>query len=176
MSAEINQFVDPISGRIDMNAWRHDICGRMQTDHVGPENGIGTRELCMIYFGYVDTDKFLFMGYQIQIARRMLLDRAIPMILRNHSGQWYVVAPEDTGGARGFLTRFSTRFVRAGRRLRTYAGVCQETYQLPSSDPLVTAIEGSQPTLDRVDRAIELPSGEHNEEQENSQDESHNSS
>ena len=159
MMPEIYEFMDPGTGRIDMNAWRHDICGRMQSEHEGPENMVTTRDLCMVYFGYVDTEKFIFMGDQMQAARGMLMNRQIPMILRNAGGGWYVVHPEDVGGARGFVERFATRFVRAGRRLRRYSEVAQQTYQLPESDPLVRAIEGSQSTLDQVERAKELPRG-----------------
>lgn len=163
MMPAIYEFMDPLAGSINMNDWRHDICARMQGDHQGPENVVTTRDLCMEYFGYVDTEKFMFMGAQMQIVRKMLIDRQIPMILQNAGSGWYVVHPEDVGAARGFLNRFSKRFVRAGRRLTRYSEVAQETYQLPASDPLVRAIEGSQPILDRVERARELPSG--NEEE-----------
>ena len=160
---EIYEFMNPLTGGIDMNAWRHDICARMQGDHQGPDNVTTTRDLCMLYFGYVDTEKFMFMGAQMQFIRKMLMDRQIPMILESSGGGWYVVNPSDVGGARGFLTRFTTRFIRAGRRLHRYSEVAQETYQLPAGDPLVRAIEGSQSTLDQVERAKELPSG--NEEE-----------
>lgn len=168
--AEIYEFMDSLTGRIDMNAWRHDICARMQSEHEGPDRVTTTRDMCMVYFGYVDTEKFFFMGDQMQVVRRMLMDRPIPMILENSRGGWYVVNPRDVGGARNFVTRFSKRFIRAGRRLRRYSEVARETYQLPEGDPLVRAIEGTQPTLDQVDRAMALPSGEENREQERSQD------
>lgn len=172
MSAEINQFVDPISGGIDVNAWQHDICGRLLTDHVGPQNAISTSELCMIYFGYVDWEKQILIRNQMQTARFMLEHRAEPVFLRSHHHLWYIPAPDDTGGARGFFENRAKRFVRAGRRLLRISNISQQTYQLPQTDPLVTAIEGSQPTLDRVDRAIELPSGEQNQEQRDSQNSS----
>lgn len=156
---EIYQFMNPLTNSIDMNAWRHDICARMQVDYQGPENRTTTRDLCRLYFGYVDTEKLMFMGDQMQVIRGMLMERQIPMILRNAGGGWYVVHPEDVGGARGFVERFATRFIRAGRRLQRYSDVAQQTYQLPESDPLVRAIEGSQSTLDRVERARELPPG-----------------
>lgn len=165
MKAAINEFVDPETGRIDINDWRHDICARMITDHVSPENeGISTNELCMIYFGYVDLDRQLLINMQMQEVRKMLQERAQPIILRSHRRRWYVVGPEDTGGARGFLVDRAKRWLRGGRRLETTSGICQETYSLPQGDPLVGAIEGSKGTLDQVDQALQLPSGDGNKD------------
>jgi len=169
MRAEINEFINPVTGQINFNDWQHAICARLMTDHVGPENGISTSELCMLYFGYADLEKKILINNQMQVVRHMLEERQQRMILRSYNYHWYVVAPEDTGGARAFLENRTSRFVRAGRRLKTISDISQETYQLPPGDPLVTAIEGTQPLLDEVKRALELPSGE-NSEQGESQD------
>jgi len=159
VTAEIHQFMDS-NGRIDLTAWRHDICARLMTEYVGPENGITTKELCKMYFGYVDLEKLIFVGDQMQAAREMLQERQQPMILRNRHRQWYVVAPDDTAGARGFIVDRAKRFIRSHVRLRKVSKIGQETYQLPPGDPVVRAIERTTPGVRQIEGAIELPEPE----------------
>ena len=163
MSPEINDFVNP-DGRINLSAWRHDICARLLTDHVGPDDGISTNELCMIYFGYVDLEKQIFVGDQLQIIRHMLEERQQPVILRSHRYQWYVVAPRDTAGARGFIVDRVKRLIRSHGRRRTASSIGQQTYALPPADPLVTAIEGTAPVIHQLEAAIEPPEQNHHQE------------
>lgn len=134
------------------------------TDHVGPENGITTLDLCMLYFGYYDLERRLLMEQEMQAVRFMLEYRQQPMLLRSHHRRWYVVAPEDTAGARGFFAERAKRFVRSGVRLQRSSNIAQETYQLPQGDPLVRSIEGVQPAIRQIEEAIEPPEPEGTEE------------
>lgn len=156
MSPEIYQFMDPL-GHIDYNRWHHDICGRLITDHIGPDNGISTPDLCMLYFGYYDLERRFLVEQQMQTVRFMLEHRQQPMLLRSHHRLWYVVATDDTEGARGFVAERAKRFVRSGVRLNRSSNIAQQTYQLSQGDPLVKAIEGAAPAIHQIEEAIEPP-------------------
>lgn len=160
MTAEMYRFMDS-DGRIDYNQWRHDICARLLTDHEGPVNGISTNELCMIYFGYVDLERQIQIGEQMQAVRQMLENRQQPVILRSHRYRWYVVAPDDTAGARGFIVDRAKRFVRSHVRLGRASSIGRQTYGLPQADPLLRAIEGTAPTIHQIEGALELPEQNH---------------
>lgn len=82
--AEIREFIDPDTGRLDSVAFRHDLAGRCLTDHCGVENSISSRQLCQIYFGYVDMEALMFISDQMQIVRLDLMHADQPVILRSH--------------------------------------------------------------------------------------------
>lgn len=156
MAPVINDFIDE-TGHVDINAWQHDICARLLVDMDNGGEGFTTRELCMIYFGYADMEKRIWMGDQMQAARLMLQDRATPFILRNNQYRWYIVKPSDMAGARGFIVDRAKRFIRSHSRLRRYSAIGQQTYALPAGDPLVQAIETVRANVQAIDAAIAPP-------------------
>lgn len=157
--AEIKQFIDPRTGQLDFTEFRHYLAARCITDHCGVENSISSRELCQIYFGYVDMETLMFISDQMQIVRLDLMHAPEPIIVRSHRYRWYVAATMEE--ARGFISERAKRFVRAHRRLEEASDIGQKTYALPASDPLVRAIEGAQPTVEKIEEARkQLPPAE----------------
>lgn len=158
MPAAINEFMDGL-GRVDINAWRHDICGRLLQDASDGYEGFSTRGLCMIYFGYLDLEKILWMGDQMAAVRQMMMYRPIPAFLVSHQRKWYLVPAEDQEKARGFVVDRAKRFYRSGDRLGRYSEIAQETYALPAGDPLLEAIDEMRPALAQIRETLELPEG-----------------
>lgn len=163
MTAEINEFMDEF-GHVDRNAWRHDICGRLLQDAADGYNGFTTQDLCMTYFGYVDLEKMLWVGDQMQAVRNMMEHRPIPAFLVNHRQRWYLVPAEDQARARGFVVDRANRFVRSSDRLGRYSRIAQQTYGLPAGDPLLIAIDGMKPALEEIRQTLELPEPQEGED------------
>ena len=163
MTAAINEFVNSY-GRTDVTRWRYDIIARLLVDMEEGGAGFSTNELCQIYFGFVDLEKKLWMGDQLQAVREMLQLRPTPLLLRNNQYRWYIVNPQDPGAARGFIQERTKRFIRAHHRLRTYSDIGKGTYALPEDDSLLLAIEGVTSNVQRledvVDQQPSLPSPE----------------
>lgn len=157
--AEIKRFIDPRTGRLDFDDLRVDLRVRLLNDYKGANNGVSSRELSQIYFGYVDGETLMFISDQMQIVRLDLMHAPRPVIVRSHKYRWYVAA--DMAEARGFIAERAKRFVRAHSRLEEAADIGQKTYALPASDPLVRAIEGAQPTVEQIEEARkQLPPAE----------------
>ena len=154
--AVISEFTDD-GGAVDTNAWRRDIIGRLLIDMDNGLDGLTTRDLCMLYFGYADFEKKVWMGDQMQLVRQMLQDRQTPLILRSYGYRWYIVKPSDWVSARGFMLDRAKRWIRGYERLETVSEIVQGTYALPGNDPLVEAIEGTEPGVRRVERALTAP-------------------
>lgn len=155
MAPVINEFKDD-SGRVNINEWRHDIIARLIIDSENGAEGLTTRELCMIYFGYIDLEMKIWMGDQLQAVRQMVQERPIPMFLLSHWYRWYIVPAKDAASARGFIVDRAKRFIRSHSRLRRYSDIGQKTYALPSGDPLLKAIEGVAPNVRQIESAVAL--------------------
>ncbi len=141
-------------GSVDINAWRYDIIARLLIDMENQGQGFSTRDLCMIYFGFADMEKLIWVGDQMQAARAMLQDRPTPLLLRSYRRSWRIVHPRDSAGARAFILDRAKRFIRAGRRVEQYSEIGQATYALPAGDPLLTAIEGAQNRVEEIAQIV----------------------
>lgn len=146
----IDDFRDH-SGRVDVNAWRHDIIEHLLVDMSNGSDGLSGQELCVLYFGHEDYENREWLGHQMQQCRHMLINRNVPLLLRSHNWRWYIIKPGDQVEARAFLVERAKRLVRDHIRLEVYAEVAQATYALPSGDPLLRSIASAEPSV----RAIE---------------------
>lgn len=154
MTPAINDFVR-LDGSTDLNAWRYDIIARLLADMDSQGMGFSTNEFCQIYFGSVDLEKKLWVGDQLQAVREMLQLRPIPLLLRNNQRRWYIVHPNDAGGARGFIQERAKRFIRAHQRLLAYSDISKGTYSLSEDDTLLRAIEGASTNVQQLEDVVD---------------------
>ena len=157
----INEFRNVIEGMdlggINFPAWRLDIVARLWDDLEGDRAGISTREFCREYFGdgNDDAENMLLMGAQMQHARRILEERATPLLLVNIGYRWYIAPPDNPAMARGFIVNRTRRMLNLYARLTQYSEIGQVTYALPPTDNLIQAIEGSDQAMNQLEAGLE---------------------
>ena len=130
---------------------------RLWDDLEDERAGISTREFCREYFGAGNdnAENMLLMGAQMQHARRILEERAVPLLLVNIRRRWYIAPPNDLAMARGFIVNRTRRMLNLYARLAQYSEIGQATYALPPTDNLIQAIEGSDQAMNQLEEGLE---------------------
>jgi hypothetical protein len=142
-------FTDPNTGQVDWNGFREDLRGKLQTDHRGFANGVGTVALARYYFRRTDLEACLKMECELQAARAVLLDRGI--ILRNASRRWHIV--DSASEALGFIVNRTMRVVRAYGRTTAVGQIASQQYPQLASHPVLQALGAAEPSIKRLKKA-----------------------
>lgn len=154
--AYIDQFIRGLD-LYDLEALRHDLLGKILTEHAGKENAIPYRELCHYYFDPRPIrieDKLLISG-MLQQARGILQENEWFLDYAPKRG-WYAVKRTDE--AFSHLLHRAKREVRLHHRTQVAAHIATGNhYQLPASNPLIQAIHGVTPAIEQLEEAVENP-------------------
>jgi hypothetical protein len=154
--ARIDRFM---RGRdyFDLEELRNDLLGKILEEHVGVDNAITHEDICRYYFE----------PYPVSLEDQFLISQALQDVkhLLQESG-WFLdwqkgigwFAVRTTEEAFRHVLRYAKREIRLHQRLQTKAHIATgERYQLPSDNPLIQAIHGTTPSIERLEEAVNNP-------------------
>ena len=154
--ARIDQFIIG-TNLINLEELRHDVLGKILEEHHGHENAITHSELCHYYYDPypIRLEDDYLISNMLQDARGMLQAGGWFLDYRRGVGWYAVVTSEE---AYEHIRRYAMREIRLHRRLQTKTRIgVGDRYQLPTNDPLMIAIEGTTPAIERLEEAVESP-------------------
>jgi hypothetical protein len=127
----------------------------MLEEHVGEENAITHRELCHYYYDpyVIHLEEECVISNVLQRCRGIMQEGDWFLDYHKRSG-WF--AAKTSEEAFEHVRSYAKREIRLHRRLQGKAHIAVgDHYQLPANNPLILAIQGTTPAIERLEEAIE---------------------
>lgn len=154
--ARIDQFILGLH-LYDLDELQRDLLGKILTEHAGEKNAIRHSEVCHYYFDPrpISLEDEALISNILQGVRAILQQGDWFLDWRRRSG-WFAVT--STNEAFDHLLRRAKREVRLHQRILAAANIATgKHYQLPASNPLIQAIHGISPAIQKLEEAVDNP-------------------